>query len=101
MRLLGWIVVLPLALVAIAFAVANRGPVRISFDPLPLAVDLPLYLALFAALFAGIVLGGVAARLAAWRSKSGRAADGPPAAQPPHSTKPAEPTGILLPPPVA
>lgn len=49
------------------FAVANRGAVTVSLDPLPPAdpawtFQLPLYLVIFAAMFAGILLGGFITR---------------------------------------
>jgi uncharacterized integral membrane protein len=57
------IVVIPLALVMIAFAVANRHAVTISFDPFssnePVAsVTLPLFALIFALLIVGVILGG-------------------------------------------
>ncbi|MEM1286289.1 MAG: LapA family protein [Pseudomonadota bacterium] len=56
---------LPLAVILIAFAVANRQLVEISFDPVateaPLyAISVPLFLALFIALIIGVVVGGLA-----------------------------------------
>jgi uncharacterized integral membrane protein len=55
-----------LALLIAMFAVANRAPVLIGFDPFgaqpPMfAFVSPLYLALMAALILGVVVGGVAA----------------------------------------
>jgi uncharacterized integral membrane protein len=66
-RLVGWLVLLPLALLLVLFALANRGPVAVGFDPLspanPLVapLQLPLFVLIYACLLAGIVLGGVAA----------------------------------------
>ena len=59
------LIVAPISLVVIVFAVANRQPVTLSFDPFSsdapaLAVTMPLFWLLFAALAIGIVLGGVA-----------------------------------------
>lgn len=59
------LIIAPISLVVIVFAVANRQSVTLSFDPFSsdapaLAVTMPLYWLMFAALALGIVLGGVA-----------------------------------------
>ena len=64
-RFLKGLVLLPVAIVVVALAVANRAPVRLSFDPfsadLPVfSVTLPLYVILFAAVALGVILGGIA-----------------------------------------
>ena len=58
----------PLAIVLIMFAVANREVVNVSFDPFDpaqpaLAVRMPLFLLIFVTLITGVVLGGFAAWL--------------------------------------
>jgi uncharacterized integral membrane protein len=58
LRHLSWIVTLPIALVAILFAVSNRGGVTLSLWPLPFTLDAPLYLAALLALLAGFLAGG-------------------------------------------
>lgn len=98
MRLLGWFLIIVLAPLAIAFAVANRGNVTISFDPFPLALDLPLYLAVFAALALGMMIGGVASRFALWRKRARNRAPVQ-TAETPHRTD-LPPAGAVLPPPV-
>jgi uncharacterized integral membrane protein len=60
------LVLVPLALFIAMFAVANRAPVLIGFDPFgaqpPMfAFVSPLFLALMAALILGVIVGGVAA----------------------------------------
>src|SRR2546430_14827977 len=60
------LVLVPLALIIAMFAVANRAPVLIGFDPFgaqpPMfAFVSPLFLALMAALILGVIVGGVAA----------------------------------------
>jgi len=52
------IAALVLLLLAV-FAVANRQAVSVSLDPLPFAMDLPLYLLVFAVFLLGLILGGV------------------------------------------
>lgn len=73
-KILTWIVVVPLAIVIIAFAVANRQIVTVSFDPFnsaspAYAVPLPLFILIFALVILGVVVGGVAAwlRQSKWR----------------------------------
>jgi len=64
-KLLNWLLWFPLGLVAVAFLVANRQPVAISFDPV--SVDnpalatppLPLWVWLTLALLFGFLLGAV------------------------------------------
>lgn len=65
------LILIPLALAIAMFAVANRAPVLIGFDPFgaqpPMfAFVSPLYLALMVALIVGVIIGGVAA----WMSQS-------------------------------
>ena len=58
------VILVPLALIAIAFAIGNHDPVSISFDPIADSPDFkleaPLYIVLFAALILGVLLGGIA-----------------------------------------
>jgi uncharacterized integral membrane protein len=68
------IIVVPLAVIIIGFAVANRQTVTVSFDPFSAtspayAATLPLYLLIFVILIVGVIVGGVAAwlRQAKWR----------------------------------
>lgn len=64
MRLLSWLLGLPIALIAVLFAVANREAVALSLWPLPFAVDAPLSAALLVFFVVGLLLGG----LVAWAS---------------------------------
>jgi uncharacterized integral membrane protein len=61
-----WIVIIPIAAVIIAFAVANRQTVTVSFDPFSAAnpayaATLPLFAVIFAVLILGVIIGGIAA----------------------------------------
>ena len=60
MKIISGIFTLLLALVAAAFAIANRDVVAFRLDPLPYEVNLPLFVILFAALFSGILIGALA-----------------------------------------
>ena len=62
------IVVVPIAVLAALFAVANRQEVVVTLDPLArgaaaLTVAMPLYLLVFLSLFAGVLLGGATVAL--------------------------------------
>jgi uncharacterized integral membrane protein len=79
-RLLLWIVLLPLALAIVLFAVANRGAVTVSLDPFSqespaFAATLPLFVVIFAALVLGVLLGGIAVSIGKlrWRLAAHRA----------------------------
>jgi uncharacterized integral membrane protein len=69
-----------LALVLVAFAVANRQIVTVALDPFDqanpaLVQSLPMYLLIFVLLIGGVVLGGFAAwlRQGKWRARARRA----------------------------
>ncbi len=73
------LIVVPLAAVIIAFAVANRQAVMVSFDPFSstapaYAATLPLFAVLMAVLILGVLIGGAAAwlRQGKWRRSARR-----------------------------
>lgn len=108
-RFLLVVVFVPLAVILIALAVANRGPAAFTLDPFnpgnpALTVQLPLFVLLFAALALGLIVGSFATwmkqgryrKLARQRSQEAQilrdsAARNAPAQQPagPALTKPA------------
>lgn len=66
-RIVGWVVLVPLCLVMIVFALANRQLVVVNFNPIVPSealttpgVGVPLFLVLFAVLLFGVLLGGIA-----------------------------------------
>jgi uncharacterized integral membrane protein len=66
-RLVGWLVLVPLSLALIVFALANRQLVVVNFNPMVSADQLsqsgfgvPLFLVLFAVLLLGVLFGGIA-----------------------------------------
>lgn len=63
MRYLGWIVAAIAALIIIAFSVANRGTVSVSFAPLPFELSIPLFAVVLGALAIGLVAGVIAKML--------------------------------------
>lgn len=59
------LVLLPLGVILVAFAVANRHPVTVSFDPFntinsSFSVTVPLFAVIIAVAIMGVVAGGVA-----------------------------------------
>lgn len=75
-RFLKALIILPVAVLVVLLAVANRAPVQISLDPFSqeapeFAAEVPLYLVIFGAVVVGVLIGGVAAWLA--QSKHRRA----------------------------
>lgn len=59
MRYLSLILTIPVAVLAVLFAVSNRGVVTFSLWPTPFTVDAPVYLATLVFLVVGFVFGGV------------------------------------------
>lgn len=73
------LILVPLAIIIIAFAVANRQAVTLSFDPFSpsapaAALTLPLFVIVLTALIAGVIIGGLAVRLGhgRWRRMARR-----------------------------
>jgi uncharacterized integral membrane protein len=67
-KIVAALILVPLAIVLIAFAVANRQTVTVSFDPFnasaPAAsLNLPLFVIVIVTLIAGVIVGGMAVRL--------------------------------------
>ncbi len=78
-RIVAAIVLVPLAILIIAFAVANRHLVTVSFDPFsgnePVAsVTLPLFALIIVLLIIGVLIGGFASwlRQGKWRGSARR-----------------------------
>src|SRR2546430_1137075 len=69
MKLLFWIIGVPLLLLAAFFAVANRELVTVSLWPVAEPVDIPLFLAIVTPLYLGVIIGV----LAGWWSGARRA----------------------------
>jgi uncharacterized integral membrane protein len=71
---LKWLVLAPIGAVLIAFAVTNREPVRVIFDPLPGAYSIfeitaPLFIVLFLAAGTGVIAGSFATWLSQRRNR--------------------------------
>ena len=59
MRILAWAIAGAVAVIVIAFAVANRGPVTISVAPLPYKLDIPMWALAVGALVVGFLTGAL------------------------------------------
>ncbi|MCZ7661322.1 MAG: LapA family protein [Xanthobacteraceae bacterium] len=80
-KLVAVLVLLPLGLLIVAFAVANRQRVPVSLDPFAsdapaLTVSLPLFLLILGTLIAGVIVGGGASWLRGERWGAGARAAG-------------------------
>lgn len=67
-KIIATLILVPLAIVIIAFAVANRQSVTVSLDPFgssapAAALTLPLFAVVLVTLIAGVIVGGLAVRL--------------------------------------
>jgi len=71
-----------LLLLLVVFAVANRQSVAVSLDPLPFAIDLPLYLLVFVIFLLGLVLGALGQWLGNLARKPAKAARSPSSSPP-------------------
>ena len=75
------LILLPIMLAIVLFAVGNRAPVTVGFDPFAaeppmFAFAIPLFLLLLLVLIFGVILGGVSAwmRQSRWRRRARRLA---------------------------
>jgi uncharacterized integral membrane protein len=77
-KIIAIVILLPLAIVMIAFAVANRQIVTVSLDPFggsDSGLSLPLFVLIILLLIIGVLIGGLAAwvRQGKWRGAALRA----------------------------
>lgn len=77
---MSWAVGAPVAIVLIAFAVANRHWITVSLDPISrddpwLALSMPAFMLLFTGIFIGLIVGGVVVwlRQGKWRKQARQA----------------------------
>ena len=67
-KLVSYLVLIPLGLVIVALAVANREVITVSFDPFSAAAPAftlraPLFVLVFVLVIAGVIIGGIASWL--------------------------------------
>ena len=79
-KLVSALVLVPIAVVIVMFAVANREIIAVSFDPFDsmqpaFALKLPLFILIFVLVGLGVLIGGIAAwlRQHRWRVRARRA----------------------------
>lgn len=70
MRFVIWIVFIPFAIVVVAFAIANRVPVQIQFDPLPFELDAPIWITVIGSVAIGFIIGSLCKWLFDYRYRS-------------------------------
>jgi uncharacterized integral membrane protein len=75
-KLVHWLVSLPLLIILVIFAVSNRESVTVSVWPLPVTVEASLYLVVLLALFVGFLVGELVAWINGrrWRREARRRA---------------------------
>jgi uncharacterized integral membrane protein len=78
-KIISFLILVPLGLVIVALAVANRQTVMVSFDPFNAAAPAvvlhsPLFVLVFVLVIAGVIIGGIAAWLkqGKWRRAARR-----------------------------
>ena len=79
-KFLRWLILVPLAVLLVSLAVANRGPVTLSLDPFSreapaFVLTMPVFVALLFAVAVGVVIGGSAVWIGRmrWRSRAKKA----------------------------
>jgi uncharacterized integral membrane protein len=72
MKLLYWLIVAPLMVLAVLFAVSNRDSVDLALWPLPWVIEAPVYAIALGALALGVVVGAFVAWIGGGRAR-GRA----------------------------
>ena len=73
-RFLRWVVGVPIVILVVGFAIANRRWVTLSLDPFSqeapsIYLDLPLWLLFFVGILVGLIVGWVASWLAQGKSR--------------------------------
>ena len=68
-RFLSWLLIPPLTVILVLFAIANRGDVVVSIDPLPFTLAMPLYLVVFGAAAAGLATGYLVMWVSGYRTR--------------------------------
>ena len=58
-KVLGWILGVPFAIILVIFAISNRTSVRLDLWPLPFGIETPLYLLVLGPLAMGFLAGAV------------------------------------------
>lgn len=72
MRLVHWLVTLPVTVVLVVFAISNRQAVNVDFWPLPIVIETRVFLVVLLALVVGFLVGELVAWLGGrrWRQEA-------------------------------
>ncbi|WES29498.1 lipopolysaccharide assembly protein LapA domain-containing protein [Varunaivibrio sulfuroxidans] len=73
-KLISWIVLIPIGVVVVVFAIFNRAPVSFDLWPFAYRIDVPLFIAVFAGVLIGFILGVGVMMLALGRARRARRA---------------------------
>ncbi len=74
MKYLSWILTLPLAIVAVVFAISNRAAATLNLWPFGISVEAPLFILVLGSALVGLIAGGVIAWLSASTTRQRRRA---------------------------
>lgn len=69
MRVLAWLVMLPIAVAVIVFSVSNRESTTVDFWPLNFTLTLPLFSIVMSSVLLGFCLGGLTAWLSGYSNR--------------------------------
>lgn len=69
MKILFWVVMVPLAVAVTVFAVANRGPVTIDLWPFPFVIETPIFLLVLLCGLVGFLVGTFVAWIAGGKGR--------------------------------
>lgn len=70
MRLLTWIIMVPVALAVISFSVTNRDTVSVDLWPAPFALDAPVFAIVLVSVVVGMVIGALIAWISGGKTRS-------------------------------
>lgn len=70
MKHLYWLVAAPLTILAVLFAISNRGPVELHLWPLPGSETVPIFLLAFGVFAVGFFAGGFISWISAGKTRS-------------------------------
>ena len=74
MKYLSWILTVPLAIVAVVFAISNRAGTTLNLWPLGITVEAPLFILVLGSALVGLIVGGFIAWLSAGATRQRRRA---------------------------
>ncbi len=70
LRLISWIIMVPVALAVISFSVNNRGSIVIDVWPAPFSVEVPVFAVVLVSILGGMIVGAILAWFSGGRTRS-------------------------------